>query len=160
MENPNSCVIRKTVPVLAVNTSTTFTVETAVPYPRQDRIKNCSYFIKREVMNKCSDCEQEMNVDTCTSNVLVLAKKNGWIISRHERSTFHFDEPSGRCGDCGIKHGGAHHFGCDVERCPICGCQLISCECFEEKQIIMIQMTFLERKRLDAKRPVEPVGFS
>lgn len=34
-----------------------------------------------------------------------------------------------RCGDCGAKVGGYHHPGCDLEPCPICGNQLISCDC-------------------------------
>jgi len=46
--------------------------------------------------------------------------------------TDHFDEGNGRCHDCNIKHGGFHHLNCDVERCPKCGGQLISCGCFDE----------------------------
>lgn len=36
---------------------------------------------------------------------------------------------SGFCGDCLAPVGGLHHPGCDAERCPKCGGQLISCEC-------------------------------
>lgn len=39
----------------------------------------------------------------------------------------------GRCGDCGVAPGGAHHLGCDMQRCPTCSDQLISCGCpFDE----------------------------
>lgn len=37
------------------------------------------------------------------------------------------------CGDCGVKEGQLHLPGCDMERCPFCGAQLISCDCVYEK---------------------------
>lgn len=38
-----------------------------------------------------------------------------------------------RCGDCGVKPGGFHHPGCDLQRCPRCAGQFISCGCrFDE----------------------------
>jgi hypothetical protein len=33
------------------------------------------------------------------------------------------------CHDCSVIAGQIHVFGCDVERCPVCGGQLIYCEC-------------------------------
>ena len=33
------------------------------------------------------------------------------------------------CGDCNCIEGEIHMDGCDMERCPWCGGQLISCEC-------------------------------
>lgn len=37
--------------------------------------------------------------------------------------------PVDRCHDCGAKVGFLHHPGCDVERCPRCLEQAISCGC-------------------------------
>jgi len=34
-----------------------------------------------------------------------------------------------RCHDCNAKEGQYHELGCDMERCPFCGGQLISCDC-------------------------------
>lgn len=37
------------------------------------------------------------------------------------------------CHDCGVLEGGIHVFGCDMENCPFCGRQLISCDCCYKK---------------------------
>lgn len=37
-----------------------------------------------------------------------------------------------KCHDCGITEGQYHLPGCDMERCPFCGGQLISCDCVYE----------------------------
>ena len=34
-----------------------------------------------------------------------------------------------RCPDCGARKGYYHHLDCDVEQCPKCGRQFISCDC-------------------------------
>ena len=41
-----------------------------------------------------------------------------------------FEEPErGTCHDCRVMEGELHQHGCDMERCPFCGGQLISCPC-------------------------------
>jgi hypothetical protein len=36
------------------------------------------------------------------------------------------------CHSCGVKEGELHKEGCDMEKCPFCGHQLISCDCAYE----------------------------
>ena len=80
-------------------------------------------------MVKCKDCGQEMTTSTsCTYPYIKLDGK--W----YKRNTSYYDlgkAGQGRCHDCGIKnHGGhIHHYGCDIERCPKCKGQLLSCNC-------------------------------
>ena len=35
-----------------------------------------------------------------------------------------------KCPDCNVNPGGIHHYGCDIEKCPKCGGQLLSCPCW------------------------------
>lgn len=77
-------------------------------------------------MAQCSWCKEDMNsVDDCAKNRVVEFLDG----TNLPASTFHLKEPSGRCHDCGIQHGNFHHPGCDVEKCPRCGGQIISCGC-------------------------------
>lgn len=80
-------------------------------------------------MATCDFCEKDMKaVDSCAGNKTVDFPDG----KKMKPSLYHFDEPSGRCHDCNVKHGEPHHPGCDVERCPKCGGQLISCGCLDE----------------------------
>mgnify|MGYP001625253174 FL=1 len=38
-------------------------------------------------------------------------------------------EENPTCGDCGVHVGEKHLDMCDIERCPACGLQFISCDC-------------------------------
>ena len=72
----------------------------------------------------CKDCEQEMTPGTaCKFTHIVM--KNGNVVKRDIQG---FGQTI--CHDCNSHLGGPHHYGCDAERCPICGGQLISCDCF------------------------------
>lgn len=61
----------------------------------------------------------------------VTCRKNGQVFCRVKYG----DEVSDwgandhPCGDCGVGKGEFHVPGCDVERCPSCGTQMIACEC-------------------------------
>ena len=72
----------------------------------------------------CTECGQDMSskdVISCKADVKV---DFGDIVS----DPIPYEGP-GRCHDCNVAKGGIHHPGCDSERCPKCGGQLISCGC-------------------------------
>ncbi len=83
-------------------------------------------------MTFCQDCDQDMSgndrADSCDCDWVLLNTE------LHPRNNSYFGN-SDRCHDCGIenKHGNYHHLGCDMERCPKCKGQLISCGCFESE---------------------------
>ena len=71
----------------------------------------------------CGYCDQEMNGTACTTTTTVI---NGKPYQRTDQA---HQVPEGRpCHDCGAPAGGLHHPGCDMEACPICGGQLLSCD--------------------------------
>jgi hypothetical protein len=75
-------------------------------------------------MSICKTCGQEMNLASgCTLRRYANEKK--------DRLPYMPEDPerNPRCHDCGVQPGQFHHPGCDMEECPDCGGQLITCSC-------------------------------
>jgi len=86
-------------------------------------------------MAKCKDCGNEMTIAiSCYPRYIIIDNEV------FNRNTEYFDVNE-KCHDCGIKNekGNVHHYGCDIERCPKCDGQLISCGCKKGELLVNVQ---------------------
>ena len=89
--------------------------------------------------HRCHTCNQDMALgDGCT---VTAAKMGGLVFDRirygAEVGEWGASASYQRCHDCGVEAGGVHHDGCDMECCPFCGDQFISCDCGEAVRLVM-----------------------
>ena len=89
-------------------------------------------------MARCLACKGEMlKVRGCGKIPVDTrdGKRHDPIMWGLEDDFEHYGHSLGdRCHDCGAVAPGYHHPGCDMERCPACNNQLISCGCLEEAE--------------------------
>lgn len=91
-------------------------------------------------MSVCDYCKEEMTIaHSCVRVPIIHEKKEYEPIKFGDEDMSDFElflqkrfGEAKRCGDCGVEKGGYHHPGCDIEKCPVCGLQLISCDCIDE----------------------------
>lgn len=110
-------------------------------------------------MAKCEACNLEMRDPdsvSCLLPILIVAEPNGFIVERYWRNSSYFDI-NDRCHDCNIVNaaGNYHHWGCDIERCPKCGQQLISCDCFHGMSLKLTADVNHGGPMEDIKKPIK-----
>lgn len=84
-------------------------------------------------MARCRHCRREMlKAKSCTVNTVKIDGID-FASLRYGEGTWRDDVPAHPCHDCGVHRGGLHHPGCDMEECPKCHGQLISCGCLDDE---------------------------
>lgn len=82
-------------------------------------------------MALCSYCMQDMT--TAPSCCFEALHRNGVHIALAPHRPSNGRSRGKACDDCGVSPCGWHHLGCDLQRCPMCRGQLLSCGCdFDE----------------------------
>ena len=78
----------------------------------------------------CGFCGKEMHDNGCRRHWYRVNDKLYKAVKQGN------DGNEGVCHDCGAKPGEYHHPGCDMERCPVCHAQLITCNCKGNKRAL------------------------
>lgn len=94
-------------------------------------------------MAKCQYCGREMlTADGCKCTAFMVKGKRYPRIKvgdgfENRLNMTEEQKKKYRCGDCGAKWGFQHHPGCDLEQCPICGGQALSCGCLDAAELVV-----------------------
>src|SRR5688572_13900076 len=90
------------------------------------------HLLRRYEMATCDWCNKEMlddSIISCDGNHAVDFPDGTKLPALPYENEYR--EEDHHCHDCNVKPGGFHHPGCDMERCPKCKGQLISCGCLD-----------------------------
>jgi hypothetical protein len=81
----------------------------------------------------CGHCGREMTQEvSCKDDPTVIGGKAYAPLPYGEERYPKRYKPAPNCGDCGTPLGGVHHPGCDLESCPICMGQALTCGHFDD----------------------------
>lgn len=108
-----------------------FNTKVAV-YSREFYNKSIEKNNKNYEKTPCEICKKDiLTSDGCSIDTINVEGKTYKRIKVGDKDDFNqgIEDTEFRCHDCNAKNGHYHHWGCDVERCPSCKQQLISCEC-------------------------------
>jgi hypothetical protein len=80
---------------------------------------------------ECESCGQAMGPTpvSCIGEPITIAGQERARLPFGTEEGFVEDAFEHPCHDCNVEVGQFHHDGCDLERCPGCGGQLLGCAC-------------------------------
>ena len=83
-------------------------------------------------MTACPRCMREMLASvSCNPDPFIIGGEVFEPLPWSNERRFGRAPANFACRDCGTPPGGIHHHGCDVEECPVCHGQAITCGCAE-----------------------------
>ena len=89
----------------------------------------CEFNHKTKVDAKCPICGSVVwHTVSCRKRTLPINGKIYQRIKMGDPRDYYHNKENEVCEDCGVKKGRWHHYGCEKERCPICGKPLYKCE--------------------------------
>ncbi len=81
----------------------------------------------------CTFCGSEMlHGTTCSEEPIRIGDVDYEPIRWGDERGYRFQHVTDRCGDCSVPKGAVHHHGCDLEQCPACLSQALSCGCMDD----------------------------
>ena len=84
-------------------------------------------------MAMCGWCGSEMSTGRSCTVAALHVDGQPVELGRYGSELGRAHRRGSRCGDCGVEWGGFHHLGCDLQQCPCCRRQMLSCGCrFDE----------------------------
>lgn len=95
----------------------------SLAYKSLDATHNCEV-LSAEKYPKCLFCRNKLKISACCRAKFMEIDDEPF-----ERIPNDSGEEMDICGDCDAELGELHHMGCDMEQCPACRGQLISCDC-------------------------------
>ena len=82
--------------------------------------------------NICTYCKRDITKsDGCDIYPVICHGVEYEQIKVGDENDYYENQPGAVCEDCKATYGNYHHPGCDLERCPVCERQLLTCGCLD-----------------------------
>lgn len=99
----------------------------------------------------CKECNKEMSTAEGCIPMPIIYKKKVYAQIPFDEGDMDNPKPGDRCHDCNVLYGQLHHPGCDVERCPICGGQRMTCGC-DDKTSEYFKKYYIDLSQINKKK--------